>query len=156
MFPDFLPVRRLALPCTALIAWPLLAAAPAFAADDVSAPAADEAEPAWYSLHIQGTYTTQGHPRFHSAIPDGPQSMKAQEQMAETADVTLYAGVRLGGLEFYASGLSPCFRRNQHLVGDRLDGEADAQQGAEGGMGRLAAIEAEDELVEVGLEMLAA
>jgi len=67
---------------------------------DEPVPAA-AAEPETYSLHIQGTYTTQGHPRFSSAIPDGPQSMKAQMQMAETADVTLFLGLRLGDLELY-------------------------------------------------------
>ncbi len=68
-----------------------------------ASPAAEGADdqPARYSLHFQGTYTTMGHPRFSSSIPDGPQSMKAQEQMAETADVTMFAGLRLGALELY-------------------------------------------------------
>lgn len=57
----------------------------------------------WYNLHIQGTYTTQGHPSFHSAFPDGPESMKSKQEMAETADVTLFAGMRLGNLELYAN-----------------------------------------------------
>jgi hypothetical protein len=56
----------------------------------------------------------------------------------------------------FPSGLSLCFRRDQHVVGDRLDGGSDAQQCAEAGMGRFAPVEAEDEFVEVGLEMLAA
>lgn len=79
---------------------------PAAFADEMQAPVpsgADQREPEWYSLHIQGTYTTQGHPRFRSAIPDGAQSMQSRREMAETADVTLFAGVRLGDLELYAN-----------------------------------------------------
>ena len=68
-------------------------------AAEIAAPA----EPETYSLHIQGTYTSQGHPRFHSSIPDGQNSMKQQLQTAETGDVTLFAGIRLGGLELYAN-----------------------------------------------------
>jgi high affinity Mn2+ porin len=73
-------------------------APPSDAASDAIAAAPD-----WYSLHIQGTYTTQGHPQFPSAIADGPQSMKAKGQIASTADVTLFAGLRVGNLEFYAN-----------------------------------------------------
>lgn len=84
-----------------------MAAVPAIAAPgddsgDAVAPT-EAAAPDWYSLHIQGTYTTQGHPKFASAIPDGQQSMKRQLQMAETGDVTLFAGLRLSELELYAN-----------------------------------------------------
>jgi len=54
---------------------------------------------------------------------------------------------------FLVKGLSPCLRSDQHLVGDGLDGDCDAEQGAESGLGRTTAVEAENELVEVGLEM---
>lgn len=51
--------------------------------------------------------------------------------------------------------LCPCFRCDQHLVGDGLGREADSEEAAEGGMAGSAAVEAEDELVEIGLQMLA-
>ena len=56
----------------------------------------------WYNFHIQGTSTTQGHPSFSSAIPDGPESMKSHEQTATANDVTLFTGLRIGALELYA------------------------------------------------------
>lgn len=49
--------------------------------------------------------------------------------------------------------LSLCVGCDQHLVGRRHDGGTDPKQGAEGGVGRPPAIEAEDEFVEVGSEM---
>lgn len=58
-------------------------------------------QPDWYSLHIQGTYTSMGHGSFHSQRADGAQSMMSKAQMDETADVTLFAGVRLGEVELY-------------------------------------------------------
>jgi high affinity Mn2+ porin len=76
----------------------LAAATPAWADDDAQS---SSSLPDWVSLHIQGTVTNQEHPAFHSAIPDGPESMKSEQQSAETTDVTLYLGVRLGGLEVY-------------------------------------------------------
>lgn len=60
-------------------------------------------DPEWYSLHLQGTAIFQGHPGFHSAIPDAPQSMKSHGEILDTADVTLFAGVRVGDLELYAN-----------------------------------------------------
>jgi high affinity Mn2+ porin len=91
--------RAIARACT------VTAVLPFFAAVSPSALSAQEEadpdRPDWYSFHIQGTYTTQGHPAFHSAIPDGQQSMLSRSQMAETGDITLYAGLRLGGLEIY-------------------------------------------------------
>ncbi|MGB9154148.1 MAG: carbohydrate porin [Alphaproteobacteria bacterium] len=69
----------------------------AYADDDAA-----ETTPGWYSLHIQGTSTTQGHPSFHSGIPDGSESMGSPAETATTNDITLFAGVRLGGLEIYA------------------------------------------------------
>ena len=59
--------------------------------------------PQWYSLHLQGTSTTQAHPAFSSAIPNGPESMKSHAQAATTNDATLFAGVRVGVFEFYAN-----------------------------------------------------
>lgn len=61
----------------------------------------DDKTATWYSLHIQGTYTSQGHPKFPSAIPNGPQSMLSKRQISETGDATLFAGVRLGDVELY-------------------------------------------------------
>jgi high affinity Mn2+ porin len=66
-------------------------------------PPATSGVPEWYSLHIQGTATDQSHPPFHSAIQDAPQSMKSRAQSAETTDMTLFAGARVGGLELYAN-----------------------------------------------------
>lgn len=56
---------------------------------------------------------------------------------------------------FGQGGSSHCFRCDQHAVGDRLAGEADRQQGAQGSVGRPAAVEADDEFVEAGLKALA-
>ena len=42
------------------------------------------------------------------------------------------------------------------MVGDGFSASGDAEQGAEGGMAGAAAVEAEDEFVEIGLEMRAA
>ena len=85
----------------AFAAW-CIGTVPLHAEDAVGdAPAPLVEVPDWLSLHIQGTYTTQGHGPFHSNISDGPQSMLSKEQMAETADATLYLGVRLGELEVY-------------------------------------------------------
>lgn len=88
---------------------PLLAADPQIAdapsASEAPPPAAKEehakAERPWYSLHIQGTFTNQAHPKFRSQIPNGTQSMESGRQTAETSDLTLYAGVRIGEVEFY-------------------------------------------------------
>ncbi len=54
------------------------------------------------------------------------------------------------------NGLCRCFRCDQHLVGGGSELKADAEQRSEGGVAGSAAVEAEDELVEVGLEVLAA
>ncbi len=59
--------------------------------------------PQWYSLHAQGTFNWQGHPGFHSAIPDGVQSMKSSAQSTETSDLTAYLGAHVGKLELYAN-----------------------------------------------------
>ena len=48
------------------------------------------------------------------------------------------------------------FRRNQHVVGDRFGADGDGEQGAEGGVPRSASVEAEDELVEIGLQVFPA
>ncbi len=103
--------------CSVTAAWPMIALAQT--PDESTAPD-------WYSLHIQGTYATQGHPGFGSAIPDGPQSMLSKAQMAETADITLYAGLRLGRVEFFVNpemdqGFGPS---DTHGVAGYTSGEA--------------------------------
>ena len=52
-------------------------------------------------------------------------------------------------------GLSRGFGRNQHFVGDGFCSGGDPKRRAEGGVAGVAAVEVEDELVEVGLEMVA-
>lgn len=74
-------------------------------ADEQPTQAVDNAvtdKPNWYSLHFQGTATDQGHPSFHSSIPDGPESMRSHGQTDETTDMTLFMGARIGALELYA------------------------------------------------------
>ena len=56
----------------------------------------------------------------------------------------------------YSGGLSRCFRWDQHLVGNGLGSRSDSEEEFEGGMAGAAAVEAEDELVEVGLQVLVA
>ena len=46
------------------------------------------------------------------------------------------------------------FRCDQHLVGEGFGSKAEAEQGSEGGVADMTAVEAEHELVEVGLEMV--
>ena len=72
-------------------------------AEQASSVADTATKPEWYSLHIQGTSITQGHPQFSSAIPDGPESMKSHGQTATGNDTTLFAGLRIGDLELYAN-----------------------------------------------------
>src|SRR4051812_26607784 len=50
--------------------------------------------------------------------------------------------------------LIPLAPADQDVVGGGLEGEAEAEQALEGGGGRPAAIEAEDELVEIRLQVL--
>src|SRR5207247_11117025 len=52
-------------------------------------------------------------------------------------------------------GLYLCFRCDQHVVAEGCVAGGDAEQGAEGGLPGAAAVEAEDELIEVGLNVLA-
>jgi hypothetical protein len=49
--------------------------------------------------------------------------------------------------------LIPLAPADQHLVGGGFEGEAEAEETVEGGVRGAAAVEAEDELVEVGLEV---
>ncbi len=56
----------------------------------------------------------------------------------------------------FAEGLCTSFRCDQHVVGGGFEGEADGEERSEGGVAGAAAVEAEDELVEVGLEVGAA
>ena len=93
--------RKMGLIAGTVLTVAIWGAAPLYAQDAIDPQPPAEEAPSWYSLHIQGTYTTMGHGPFHSAIPNGSQSMLNEEQMAETADVTLYAGVRLGNVELY-------------------------------------------------------
>ena len=55
---------------------------------------------------------------------------------------------------FCENGLSLCLWLDQHLVGDWISSDCDTDEGAKGGMAGVPAVEAKDELVEVGLEML--
>ena len=73
----------------------LWVAARAYATDDSPAPE-------WWNLHAQTTYTRQYHPPFNSPYA-GANSLNAQTEAAETADVTVFAGVRLWhGAALYA------------------------------------------------------
>ena len=56
----------------------------------------------------------------------------------------------------FGKGLCRCFRCDQYIVGDRFSDDGDGEQGAEGGVAGAATIEAEGELVEVGLQVLLA
>ena len=67
-------------------------------ADDAAPPA-----PETYALHVQGTFTLQGHPAFTSPYR-GPQSLDPGARADETADLTVYAGVRpWAGAEFWVN-----------------------------------------------------
>jgi high affinity Mn2+ porin len=54
---------------------------------------AQDAVPETYAVHMQATATLQGHPAFRSPYR-GDQSLDPGARGDETADVTLYAGVR--------------------------------------------------------------
>ena len=56
-------------------------------------------------------------------------------------------------MPYAAEGLCRWFRSDQHFVGDRFGDEADGEERAEGGVTDAAAVESEDELVEIALEM---
>lgn len=51
-------------------------------------------------------------------------------------------------------GLSLCFRCDQHLVGNVFGSHSDTEERAECSLAGSATVEAEDELIEVGLQML--
>ena len=53
-------------------------------------------------------------------------------------------------------GLCRWFRCDQHVVGAGFRAGGNAEKGAEGGMSGAAAVEAEHELIEIGLKVLAA
>lgn len=61
--------------------------------DQGGADAQSQAQPEIWAVHAQATLTLQGHPAFHSPYR-GPQSLDPAARGNETADVTLYAGVR--------------------------------------------------------------
>ena len=89
-FKNAKPCERLLARCVSAL---ILAAASlkpmtAFAADD----SGDALQP--YAFHAQATVTEQAHPAFTSPY-EGPLSLASAAEGAETADVTLYAGVRL-------------------------------------------------------------
>jgi high affinity Mn2+ porin len=90
--------RRIAIGMLALTA----PAASAFAqSDNVDPP---PAEPEWYSLHAQFTNVTQYHPSFDSTVR-GANSLDPGNRGDETADATLFAGLRLWqGAAVYADG----------------------------------------------------
>src|SRR5919202_1319475 len=62
----------------------------------------------------------------------------------------------LASYDIFCVWLIPLGPGNQHLVGGGLEGEAETEQALEGGGGVVPAVEPEDELVEVGLEVLLA
>lgn len=72
-----------------------LAAAPAEAQtfDQGGSDQGQGAQPQAWAVHGQATFVLQGHPAFRSAYR-GPQSLDSAARANETADVTLYAGVR--------------------------------------------------------------
>ena len=71
---------------------PGAAADPAGSSGFPASPGASGGSGGWWSLHAQATFTAQGVTGFHSPYA-GPESLKPND-LEETADVTLYAGVR--------------------------------------------------------------
>jgi len=57
-------------------------------------------------------------------------------------------------INYPAEGLSLCFRCDQHLVGNVFGSHSDTEERAECSLAGSATVEAEDELIEVGLQML--
>src|SRR5512147_2482846 len=53
-------------------------------------------------------------------------------------------------------GLWRCFRLDQHVVGGGHFGDGDVEEGAEGGVPGVAAVEAKGEFVEIGLQVFPA
>ena len=70
-------------------AMPQTAATPGSAATDATPPTDDQR----WALHWQGTFTEQAHPGFRSPYR-GAHSLDPAARGNETADITLYAGVR--------------------------------------------------------------
>ncbi|MBV8972268.1 MAG: carbohydrate porin [Sphingomonadaceae bacterium] len=57
-----------------------------------------------FALHAQATFVAQGNTPFRAPY-DGPNSLNGDGQFRETADITLYGGVRLWkGFEAWANG----------------------------------------------------
>ena len=73
--------------------------------------------------------------------------------IVEKAIERIYIGLNASS-KFREERLSLSFRHDQHFVCDGFCGEADCEERTEGGVTGFAAIEAEDELVEIGLKML--
>ncbi|MFX7776459.1 cell envelope biogenesis protein OmpA, partial [Acinetobacter baumannii] len=66
-------------------------------------PPADIPEPERWNIHGQFTNVTQWHPSFHAPY-SGTNSLTPETNNKETADITLYLGVRLWkGAELYAN-----------------------------------------------------
>ena len=72
-------------------------------AADADTPPADIPEPERWNIHGQFTNVTQWHPSFHAPY-SGTNSLTPETNNKETADITLYLGVRLWkGAELYAN-----------------------------------------------------
>lgn len=78
-------------------------ASDASTASDAEPPQHDAATPAAWNLYGQATFVQQNHPSFTSPY-QGPNSLTPARNGEETADVTLFAGIRLwAGGAFYVN-----------------------------------------------------
>jgi uncharacterized delta-60 repeat protein len=93
-----------------------------------------------------GKVTTQSYGIGRSVIP----------QPDDKIVVAGRAAINPTGGADLAVRLIPLAPADQHLVGGRLQGEAEAEEAGEGGGRGAAAVEAEHELVEVALQVLGA
>jgi high affinity Mn2+ porin len=81
------------------------AAGPTNGAASAPPPAAAEARPQDWNLHMEGTYIGQWHPGFPAQY-SGAQSLDNHAATAETVDLDLFLGARLWqGAEFHLDGL---------------------------------------------------
>src|SRR5665809_125499 len=65
----------------------------------------------------------------------------------------LFKNAQSNSRALLSGSLCTCLRGDQHLVGNGFDGGGDAEDGPEGGLSGSAAVEAEDEFIEVGLQV---
>jgi len=100
MVVDRLTPARWLLIMATCAAWPAVAQTagsatpPANPTDTPAASATPEATtPQTFALHAQATVVVQANPSFHAAF-EGPNSLRSRGETRETADVTLYAGVK--------------------------------------------------------------